>query len=109
MTVIVLVIAATAASIAFIPSLRRLSHRPRTPERELQALSGADAGEGQVRPGSDAEQHFRRRRVGGRRVLGRLPVQRRMPDRSEQGVLYDPFEVEQLVREQLYGPRSRRS
>lgn len=108
MLVIVLVIVATAASIAFIPGLRRLSHRPRTGERELEAVSLGDAGEGRVRPGSH-DHHFRLRRFGERRVLSRLAAHRRIPDRSEQGVLYDPSEVERVVREQLYGPRNRRS
>lgn len=104
MIVIVLVIvAAAAASIAFIPSLRRLSQRPRTGERELEAVSLGDAGEGHV-PGSHGH-HFLLHQGGERRVFGH----RRTRDRSEEGVVYDPSEVERLVREQLYGPRNRRS
>lgn len=75
-----MLVAATAALIAFIPSLRRFSHGARGDERQTGLI--------QVR-----ERHFLGRRVG----------HWRLPHRSAHDQLYDASEVERLVREQLYG------
>lgn len=101
-----MLIAATAALIALIPSLRRFSHGTRTPERDVGVLPVRDeAVESAFRRGDTGEP--RRLPRWGERQFVRRPVGQWRS--SEQVQLYDASEVERLVREQLYGSRSRRS
>lgn len=119
MVLVLVLVAATAALIAFIPSLRRLSHASRAPEREAGLIPGHDdAVEPALHRGEALEPAVRRggtdewprpHRGGQRQLLRRPAGDWRLSRRSEQDQLYDASEVERVVREQLYGSRSHRS